>query len=141
MASSIYLIEDQDLMRDSMQAYLSAEDDFEVVGVASDGEEALDALLGTSPPDLILIDVSLPGISGIDVLKRLRDTHPSAACLMLSGHVEEAYVEAAKAAGARGYVMKGRPDEYLTAIRTILDGETYRSDTVGALWDRDPSAA
>lgn len=118
-----------------MQAYLEAEDDLHVVGTAARGEDALDALLGADLPDLILIDVSLPGINGIEVLRQLRAQHPDATCLMLSGHVEEAYVTAANDAGARGYVMKGQPDEYLTAIRTILDGNTYRSDTVAALWD------
>lgn len=135
MASSIYLIEDQHLMRDSMKAYLDAEPDLEVVGTADRGEEALEDLNGEALPDLLLIDVALPGMSGIEFLKKLRAAHPDVACLMLSGHVEETYIEAARSAGARGYVMKGQPDEYLEAIRAILDGGTYRSETVATMWD------
>jgi DNA-binding NarL/FixJ family response regulator len=136
MASSIYLIEDQELMRDSMKAYLDAEDDLHVAGVAERGEEALDDLADGPLPDLLLIDVSLPGMSGIEFLQRVREAHPDVVCLMLSGHVEETYVEAAKGAGARGYVMKGQPAEYLKAVREILDGGTYRSDTVASMWDK-----
>lgn len=134
MPSHIFLVEDQTLMRESMHAYLDAEDDLEVAGVAERGEDVLDQINGT-PPDLYLIDVALPGMSGIDVLRAIRRQHPDAACLMLSGHVEQAYVEAARDAGARGYVMKGKPDEYLRAIREILDGGMYRSETVAAMWD------
>lgn len=139
MASQLYLVEDHDLMRSSMTAYLNSEDNLTVVGVAEDGEEALEALTsGTLQPDLVVIDIALPGMSGIDLLRRLREHDNTAVCLMLSGHAEEAYVESAKAAGAHGYVMKGQPDEYLRAVHTILDGEIYRSDTVAAMWDRAP---
>lgn len=142
MTATIYLVEDQELMRESMQAYLNAEDALHVVGTAERAEDALDALSDNdTPPDLVLIDVSLPGMSGIELLQELRQIHPDATCLMLSGHVEETYIEAAKAAGAKGYVMKGQPSEYLDAIRTLLDGGTYRSNTVAAMWDKAPRAS
>jgi len=139
MAATVYLVEDQTLMRESMHAYLDAEDDLDVIGTAADAESALDAL-DAHIPDLVLIDVALPGMSGIDLLRTLRDRAPHAHCLMLSGHVEQAYIEAAKKAGARGYVMKGQPDEYLDAIRVILGGDVYRSDTVAKMWDSAPDA-
>ena len=138
MAASIFLVEDQTLMRESMHAYLNAEEDLDVVGVAEDAETALGAL-GDLDADLVLVDVSLPGMSGIDLLRKLRERTPTSRCLMLSGHVEQSYIEAAKQAGARGYVMKGNPGEYLDAIRAILGGDTYRSDTVASMWD-DASA-
>jgi DNA-binding NarL/FixJ family response regulator len=137
--SRIYLVEDHDLMRSSMQAYLEGEDGLEVVGAAESAEAAFDALEGQDEselPDLVLIDVALPDASGIDLLKRLREVHPSLQCLMLSGHAEESYVEASRTAGASGYVMKGEPSEYVEAVRTILEGEMYRSETVATMWDR-----
>jgi DNA-binding NarL/FixJ family response regulator len=136
----IFLVEDHDLMRSSMQAYLGGEDDLEVVGAAESAEAAYDALNDLSEddrlPDLVLIDVALPDASGIDLLQRLRNAHPDLHCLMLSGHAEESYVESSKSAGARGYVMKGEPDEYVRAVRAILDGDTYRSETVASMWDK-----
>lgn len=137
MAHTIYLVEDQDLMRSSMRTYLSSEDDFSVVGAADSGEAAIHDLVdsGEVPPDVVLVDVALPGMSGIDLVAQLRKAHPSLACLILSGHAEEAYVEAAHQAGAKGYVMKGKPDEYIRAIRAILAGESYRSETVASMWD------
>jgi DNA-binding NarL/FixJ family response regulator len=141
MPSHIYIVEDQDLMRQSMRAYLDGADGLEVVGVAESAEEALDDLQGSDPaPDLVLIDVALPGVSGIELLRRLNDD-AGLSCLMLSGHAEQTYVEEAKAAGARGYVMKGEPEEYHRAVMAILDGGTYRSETVAAMWDRAAGAA
>jgi len=137
--SRIYLVEDHDLMRSSMQAYLEGEDDLEVVGAAESAETAFDVLESQdamSLPDLVLIDVALPDASGIDLLKRLREVHPTLQCLMLSGHAEESYVEASRAAGANGYVIKGEPAEYVEAVRSILGGDEYRSETVATMWDR-----
>lgn len=137
MAHTIYLVEDQDLMRSSMRTYLSAEDDFDVIGTADSGEAAIHDLVesGQALPDVVLVDVALPGMSGIDLVGQLREAHPSLACLILSGHAEESYVEAAHQAGAKGYVMKGKPDEYIRAIRATLAGESYRSETVASMWD------
>jgi len=140
MASNIYLIEDQDLMRSSMKAFLEGESDLSVVGTAESAEEALsdfESFDDSTMPDLVLIDVALPGMSGIELLETLLARYSDLACLMLSGHAEESYVKAARGAGAQGYVMKGRPNEYLEATRTILDGKTYRSDTVGTMWDEN----
>jgi DNA-binding NarL/FixJ family response regulator len=142
MAHAIYVVEDQDLMRSSMRTYLSAEDDFDVVGTADSGEAALSDLVESdeSPPDVVLVDVALPGMSGIDLVQELRAAHPTLACLILSGHAEESYVQAAHSAGAQGYVMKGKPSEYIRAIRATLKGDTYRSEAVASMWD-DAQAA
>ncbi len=143
MAYTIYLVEDQDLMRSSMRTYLSAEEDFGVMGTADSGEAALsDLTQSTAPlPDVVLVDVALPGMSGIDLVKKLRDAHPTLSCLILSGHAEEAYVEAAYGAGAQGYVMKGKPDEYIRAIRATLEGNSYRSEAVASMWDNAQAAS
>jgi len=144
MTHTIYLVEDQDLMRSSMRTYLSSEEDFQVVGTADSGEAAINDLIEerTNPmPDVALVDVALPGMSGIELVRKLRESHPALSCLILSGHAEEAYVEAAYDAGAQGYVMKGRPDEYIRAIRSILEGNSYRSETVASIWDNAQAAS
>lgn len=127
-----------------MRTYLSSEDAFEVIGTADSGEAAVHDLVesGDTPlPDVVLVDVALPGMSGIELVKALRDEHPSLACLILSGHAEESYVEAAHQAGAKGYVMKGKPDEYIRAIEATLNGDGYRSDAVATMWDHAQAAS
>jgi DNA-binding NarL/FixJ family response regulator len=140
MPSSIYLVEDQDILRSSLHMYVDNEDDLNVVGSAEDAPTALEEI-DAQVPDLVLIDVALPGMSGISLLNQLREDHPDLACLMLSGHSEDQYVQQAVDAGAQGYVRKGDPDEYLAAIEAVLDGSTYVSDAVEKQWRRAVSDA
>lgn len=104
-------------------------DGFHVCGSAATGEEALEGLEQTSA-ELVLIDVSLPGMSGIDLVQELRSTDPARMCLMLSAHTGLQYVQSALEAGARGYVLKGNPYELQDALRTVVQGEMYFSETV-----------
>lgn len=140
MPSTIYLVEDQDILRSSLHMYVDNEDDLNVVGSAEDAPTALEEI-AAQVPDLVLIDVALPGMSGISLLNQLREDHPDLACLMLSGHSEDQYVQQAVNAGAQGYVRKGDPDEYLAAIEAVLDGSTYVSDAVEKQWRRAVSDA
>lgn len=140
MPSTIYLVEDQDILRSSLHMYVDNEDDLNVVGSAEDAPTALEEI-DAQVPDLVLIDVALPGMSGISLLNQLREDHPDLACLMLSGHSEDQYVQQAVDAGAQGYVRKGDPDEYLAAIEAVLDGSTYVSDAVEKQWRRAVSDA
>lgn len=107
----------------------------EIVGSA---EAALDYLADlnhnagdASLPHLALIDVSLPGMSGIDLVSKLRVQYPDIHCLMLSGHKEPAYVRRSLEMGARGYVAKGNPPAIVEGVRRVLAGEVYVSDDVG----------
>lgn len=140
MPFTIYLVEDQDILRSSLHMYVDNEDDLNVVGSAEDAPTALEEI-DAQVPDLVLIDVALPGMSGISLLNQLREDHPDLACLMLSGHSEDQYVQQAVNAGAQGYVRKGDPDEYLAAIEAVLDGSTYVSDAVEKQWRRAVSDA
>lgn len=140
MPSTIYLVEDQDILRSSLHMYIDNVDDLNVVGSAEDAPTALEEI-ENQMPDLVLIDVALPGMSGISLLNQLREDHPDLACLMLSGHSEDQYVQQAVDAGAQGYVRKGDPDEYLAAIEAVLDGSTYVSDAVEKQWRRAVSDA
>lgn len=114
-------------MRRALEQFLDDLSDFEVGGATETAEAALQALNGTANVDLALIDTRLPGMNGIELVKQLQARHPDLPCLMYSGHGETTYVEQALDAGARGYVLKGDPDELPTAIRRVLNGEQHLS--------------
>lgn len=122
----VYLVEDHGLMRAATSDYLEVTPDLRVCGEAATAEEALEQVHEASP-DMILIDMSLPRTSGIDLVSALRERGVDTPCIILSGHGEHAYVEQALAAGARGYVLKGDPRELPGAIRTVLGGGEYLS--------------
>lgn len=126
MAIEIYIVEDHPIMRESLEMYLRALHGLSVCGAAESAEEAL-AQIPDTPPDLVLVDMSLPGISGAELIARLRERIPDLRCLVLSGHGESTYVQQAFASGARGYVMKGDFDELKQAIDEVTGGEVYVS--------------
>jgi DNA-binding NarL/FixJ family response regulator len=126
MTARIFAIEDHAMMRDMLVEFLSLEPDWEVSGVAATGEQALHALDDTaSPPSLVLVDVSLPGMTGIEFVRRFNRRGGRPPCVMLSGHHDPSYARHAEAAGAYGYVVKGNPEELVKAIRTVLEGRRY----------------
>ncbi|HJU25170.1 MAG TPA: response regulator transcription factor, partial [Rhodanobacteraceae bacterium] len=83
--------------------------------------------LATMQADVAMIDMSLPLMSGIELVATLRERHPQTHCVILSGHNEASYVERAFGAGAQGYLLKGEPSEIETAITRVLAGERYLS--------------
>jgi DNA-binding NarL/FixJ family response regulator len=113
-------------MRDVVREYLESLPEFEVVGVASSGEEALERL-GEGEAELVIVDNSLPGMSGIDLVAEVHQRWAELPCLMLSGHGQAAHVERALSAGALGYVLKGDPVELPEAILAVLHGSRYLS--------------
>ncbi len=125
-ATRIFVVEDHFLMQQMLQEFISLEADLEVCATASSGEEALEDLAQASP-DLMLIDLSLPGVSGLDLIISVKARYPELPCAILSGHGERHYAEQAMAAGALGYVLKGDPDELPLAIRQVMQGERYIS--------------
>jgi len=128
--TQIFIIEDHEAIRTSYERIIQRETDMDVCGTAQSGAEAFAQLDGAAP-DLILVDISLPGPNGIEVLKRLRITHPELPVLIVSGHNEEIYARQALQAGASGYVDKlGLAMILPTAIRRILQGETYISENL-----------
>lgn len=125
----IFLVEDHPLMREVMRDYLGALAGFEVCGEAVTGEEALERL-GDADADLVLVDTSLPKMSGIDLVAAVTERWRELPCLMLSGHGQETYVARALDAGARGYVLKGDPSELPKAILRVLEGGRYLSPSL-----------
>jgi DNA-binding NarL/FixJ family response regulator len=127
--SRIFIVEDHQMMREAYQLLFEMEPDLEVCGSAATGEEALLALQ-TTETDLVLVDVSLPGISGIELVKLLQASYPHLPTLVISGHDEMVYADQALRAGASGYLdKKGVSHIMLDAIRQVLGGDTYNQRT------------
>ena len=128
MKTRLLLVDDHPLLRKGLAMTLNAELDLEVVGQAADAEEALE-LYGQLKPDLVLADISLPGMSGLELVKHLVAQNPQAKVIMVSRHDESLYAERAVRAGAKGYVSKLEADDTIVpAVRHVLRGGIYLSD-------------
>lgn len=130
LTTSLLLIDDHPLMRKGLALTLSAESDFKIVGQAADAEEAL-AAFARLDPDMALIDLSLPGMGGLELLKHLLALKPTLLAIVVSRHDESLYAERAIRAGAKGYVSKLEAGERIVqAVRTVLRGGIYLSEDV-----------
>lgn len=128
----ILLADDHGVMRSGLRYLLKAQPGFLVVGEAASGLEAVDRTRSLKP-DLVVLDLSMPGMGGLDALKRIRDEVPWVRVLVLTMHDDPEYVRQALASGAAGYVLKAAADsELITAIRTVAAGETYVYPTLAA---------
>ncbi len=127
----IYIVDDHPLMRKGLVMTIEKEIGFEVCGQAESAEAALNEILELKP-DAAVIDISLPGMNGIELVKNLLHQMPELKILIVSRHDEELYAERALRAGAKGYLMKLEAVEVLvSAIRQILNGGIYLSDKIG----------
>ena len=121
----ILLADDHAILRSGLRLMLSSQEDIEIVGEAATGAETLKKS-EVLQPDLILLDVTMPGMSGLDVLPTLRRLAPLAKILILTMHDDKHYMNQALQNGASGYVLKKAADtELITAIRAVLMGEIY----------------
>ena len=126
------VVDDHAVVRSGIKLLLEREDDLEVVGEAGNGKEAVFAVRALKP-DVILLDLVMPGESGIDVLPKLLKESPATKVLVLSMQDDPSYVREAFAAGASGYVLKEAADEeVVAAVREIANGGRYVHPTLGA---------
>jgi len=126
----VFLVDDHPLIRKGLRLALEAEQDLSVCGEASTAEEAL-AVVPKVCPDLVIVDISLPGMSGLDLIKELDAIRPGTKTLVFSRHDETLYAERAIRAGARGYVMKSEGGGALVeAIRKIRMGGIHVSAVI-----------
>ena len=124
------IVDDHSLVRDGLRARLSVVPDLEVIGEAANAEQAL-ALAHAEAPDLMLLDVGMRGMNGIELAGVLRQQHPLIRVLMLSMHDNREYVLSAVRAGARAYVLKESPtEEIIAAIHAVWAGGNYFSAAV-----------
>ena len=121
------LCDDHALVRSGLRRLLETEPDLSVVGESANADEVVERV-GVVRPDVLLLDVVMPGRSGIEVMPEIRDAAPGTRILMLSMQDDPAYVRHAFAAGASGYVLKDSPsDQLVTAIREVQRGGSYLS--------------
>jgi DNA-binding NarL/FixJ family response regulator len=114
----VLIVDDHRLFAEALQAMLAADRRLEVVGLAASGEEAV-RLTAARKPDVVLMDISMPGVNGVDATRTIVAEHPDVRVLMVTGSDARQDVDAARAAGATGYVTKDRIGAEL--IGTILD--------------------
>jgi DNA-binding NarL/FixJ family response regulator len=129
--SRIFIVDDHAMFRESLRQLIEREPDLVVCGDVARAEEALTAIPGAAP-DLVIVDISLAGASGLDLIKSLREKHGDhLPVLVVSMHAESLYAERALRAGALGYVTKQEPGKTVkAAIRKVLAGEIHLSDSM-----------
>jgi two-component system, NarL family, response regulator NreC len=130
MPISVLIADDHGVLRAGLRVLLDREPDMQVVGEAADGEEAL-RLTDTLQPDVVLMDVSMPGESGVEVTRRLKASWPRTQVLILTVHEDSSLVHEAIRAGASGYIVKRAAEsELVDAIRAVARGQTYLHPTM-----------
>jgi DNA-binding NarL/FixJ family response regulator len=128
----ILIVDDHPMMRQGLAQLIDHESDLSAAGEASDAAQALKAM-SESTPDLVILDISLPDKSGLELIKDIQVLYPQLPILVLSMHDESLYAERVLRAGGRGYVMKQEGGKKLMeAIRTVLSGRIYVSERMSA---------
>lgn len=126
MTTTVYIIEGHPLMQEMLAELINESEGLRVCGVAESGENALDQMAALAP-GIVLIDLSISGMRGIELLRDVRNRWVSTPVVMLSGEEEQSFASRAFAAGANGFVVKGNPDEIVEALRHVARGENYLS--------------
>lgn len=129
----VLICDDQDIVRDGLVAILRTDRNIEVVGTAEDGEEALE-LVAALQPDVVLMDLKMPGMGGVAATGRIHTLHPEVRILVLTTYDAEEWVVDAIREGASGYLLKDTPrQELVEAIRGTADGKTHIDPAIGGL--------
>ena len=137
MTIRVLLVDDHAVVRTGLRMLLGQEGDIEIVGEAGSGREALSSIEQLHP-DLVLMDIGLPDMTGIEVTRQVRQKWPDVAVVALTIHEDEEYFFQMLQAGANGYVPKrAAPEELLTALRTAADGGVYLYPSLAKLLVRD----
>jgi two-component system, NarL family, response regulator DegU len=124
-AIKVVLADDHEIVRNGIKILLESEGDLEVVGEASDGQEALDECK-SKHPDILIVDINMPKMNGIETIRQLKSYSPATKALVLSMHEDEEYILQSVEVGATGYLLKGsNKQEFLKAIHTVQKGEKY----------------
>jgi len=124
MAIRVIIADDHSLVRQGLRRYLEMAGDIQVVGEASNGREALSIMEnGVGEPDIVLLDIRMPEMDGLEAARRIKQRHPSVGVIMLTAYDDRQFVVEAVRAGARGYVLKARDAEHLIqTVRLVAGG-------------------
>lgn len=126
----VMLADDHKLMRGGLRLVVERNPEFAVVGEADDGRQAVE-MAGSLKPDVLVMDIGMPNLNGIEAARRITDAHPAIAIVMLSMHSDEGYVLRALKAGARAYLLKDSAEADLSrAIQAVTEGKSYFSPAV-----------
>jgi len=129
----VLIADDHPLIRSGLRALLGREKEFEVVGEAADGYQALE-LVEQLKPDVVMLDVSMPRLNGIDVAKKISATTPSTRIIIVSIHSDESYVLRALNVGARAYILKdSAEDDLIRAVRSVHAGKSFFSPAISRM--------
>jgi DNA-binding NarL/FixJ family response regulator len=131
----VLLVDDHPVVRDGLRWLFDSAGGIDVVGEAGDGESAV-RLAAELAPDVVVMDLAMPGVDGVEATRRMKAASPDTAVLVLTMSDSDASLVAAVTAGASGYVLKGAPQEdLLRAIRAVADGEaTFGAGWPGGCW-------
>lgn len=128
----ILIVEDHTLLREGLRALLSQDEDVEIVGEADNGRDAVRSV-GLMNPDLVLMDLSMPGMNGFEAILDIKRRYPDTRVLVLTIHKTEEYIHESLKAGANGYILKdATQDELRIAIHSVMKGKTYLSPDISA---------
>jgi len=120
----ILLAENHIVVREGIRELIQHEEDMEVIGEASDGEEAV-KMVNQLEPDVVLMDISMPGLNGIEATREIKESHPAVRVLVLTAYDNEEFIYAILEANAAGYLLKNvRGQELLNSIRAVFEGES-----------------
>ncbi len=121
----LLLVDDHSILRAGLRMLFAAEADMEIVGEASSGQQAIDAVARLHP-DVVIMDVAMPGMTGIEATRRIKEIYPETAVLALTMHEDEQYFFQMLNAGAAGYIPKrAAPDDLISAIRVVRQGNVF----------------
>lgn len=133
----IILADDHAVMRRGLRLLLEQQKDFEIVGEASDGREAV-KLAETLKPDIAVLDITMPNLNGIEAARQITAKQLGVSIVVLSMHADESFVLRALKAGARGYLLKESPEsDFINAIRMVSEGKSFFSPTVSRMLVED----
>lgn len=138
MSISVLIVEDHPVVRSGIRMLLTEEGDIEVLGEANNGREALTMLDGVRP-DLLLLDISMPEVNGLEVTQQVRERFPTLPILILTMHEDERYFFQLLRAGATGYIVKGAaPNDLVSAVRAVAAGQAYLYPSLARLLAKEP---
>jgi DNA-binding NarL/FixJ family response regulator len=127
---SVLVADDHGIVREGLVRLLEADPEITVCGQAADGREVLEQV-ARSRPDVVILDITMPNLGGLETLERLRVAHPNVKAILLSVHGDPPFVQSAVSLGAEGYLLKNGPaSEVLEAVRAVVQGGSYFSPAV-----------